>query len=70
MLLRELQSFEESVESVNKSVGGQITWDNPASVQSYIRTLNDATNVLVKENNRLNKLHHEVMQLIEELSNF
>lgn len=70
MLLRELQHFEESVESVNKSVGGQITWDNPASVQSYIKTLNEATNVLVKENNRLNKIHHEIIGLIEELSNF
>lgn len=50
MLLRELQNFEESVENVNKTMGSneQITWDNPASVQSYIKSLNEATNILVK----------------------
>lgn len=26
----------------------QITWDNPTSVQSYIKSLNEATNILVK----------------------
>jgi hypothetical protein len=35
----------------------QITWDNPAYVQTYIKNLNEATNILVKENNRLHKLH-------------
>ena len=72
MLLRELQNFEESVESVNKQVGRnqEITWDNPTHVQSYIKTLNDATNVLMRENSRLRKAHYQIMELISELSNY
>lgn len=50
MLLKELQNFEQCVESVNKTMGtnDQITWDNPASVQAYIKNLNEATNILVR----------------------
>ena len=51
-------------------MGGEITWDNPVSVQTYIKTLNEATNVLVRENNRLNKVHHQIMEIIEDLANF
>ena len=67
MLLRELQNFEESVESVNKGMGGksdQITWDNPTHVQSYIKNLNEATTTLMKENSRLRKIHHQIMDVI------
>ena len=71
MLLRELQNFEESVESVNKNVarGQEITWNNPTHVQSYIKSLNEATNILMRENSRLRKAHYQIMDLIAELSN-
>jgi dynein heavy chain 2 len=72
MVLRELQNFEECVESVNKSAENkeEITWDNPSSVRSYIRNLNEATNILVRENSRLYKLHHQVIEIIEDLGNY
>jgi dynein heavy chain 2 len=47
----------------------QITWDNPSNVQVYIKNLNEATNVLVKENSRLSKLHYQIMEIIGELVN-
>ncbi len=48
--------------------GGQLTWDKPINVERYIDSLNKATNKLLRENSRLNKIHHTIMDIIIELA--
>lgn len=70
MVLKELQNFEECVRNVNTEMqaGGELTWDKPANVERYIDSLNKATNRLVRENSRLNKLHAACIDAIAELA--
>lgn len=72
MVLKELQNFQECVRNVNTEMkaGGELTWDKPANVERYIQSLNKATNRLVKQNSRLNKIHNNVMDVIVQLANF
>lgn len=61
--------FEECVKNVKLSVktknkNDYISWDNPDYLDGYIQNLNTATSALVKENNRIRKLHHKVMDSI------
>lgn len=66
MVLKELQNFEECVRNVNTEMksGGELTWDKPANVERYIDSLSKATNKLVRENSRLNKIHQNIMEII------
>jgi hypothetical protein len=65
-----LQNFEECVRNVNAEIktGGELTWDKPANVEKYIDSLSKATNRLVKENGRLNKIHTNIMEIVIELA--
>jgi uncharacterized protein with von Willebrand factor type A (vWA) domain len=58
------------VRNVNSEMqaGGELTWDKPANVERYIDSLNKATNRLVRENSRLNKLHSSIIDAIAELA--
>lgn len=76
MLLRHTIAFEKIIKS--KSKGGKdafgnqskdVTWTSPVELEEYIQQVQEASNVLIKENRKLRKMHMNVVDYIVSMMN-
>ena len=72
-MLKELQEFEDLINDIKDQKGGKfsgaITWEDPIEVQRYNAQIQEKTRQLTAENRKLRKVHHNVIDMINELMN-
>lgn len=69
MLLDAALAFEDIVKHPKLSSSGQVTWSNPAEVESYIEKLQQAAERITSENRKLRKYHSVIGEKVVQLMN-
>jgi len=76
MLLRPTVAFEKIISS--KAKGGKdafgnaakdVTWTSPVELEEYIQAVQEASNVLIKENRKVRKMHMNIVENITAMMN-
>lgn len=72
MMIEKATQFENLIKNPKGQGGvdnGMVTWSDPIEIQQYNEKIQAKTTDLIAENRKLSKVHHNVIEMINELMN-